>query len=85
MFLNGEYWGAYLIQEKVSDDFIEKNYLIPSKSVSVIKDNENEDGPEEEVVKFKEFCKEYINKDLSNETIYEEVKNYMNVDSLIEL
>ena len=85
MFLNGEYWGAYLIQEKVSDDFIEKNYLIPSKSVSVIKDNENEDGPEEEVVKFKEFCKEYIKKDLANETIYEQVKNYINVDSLIEL
>jgi hypothetical protein len=50
MFLNGEYWGAYLIQEKLTDDFIEKNYLIPSKSVSLIKDNENEEGPEEEVV-----------------------------------
>ena len=85
VFLNGEYRGAYLIQEKISDDFIESNYLIPSKSVSEIKDNENEDGPEEEVVKFKEFCKEYIKKDLVNETIYEEVKNYINVDSLIEL
>ena len=85
MFLNGEYWGAYLIQEKLSDDFIEKNYLIPSKSVSLIKDNENEDGPEEEVVKFKEFCKAYIKKNLTNEAIYEEVKNYINVDSLIEL
>jgi hypothetical protein len=85
MFLNGEYWGAYLIQEKLNDDFIEKNYLIPSKSVSLIKDNENEEGPEEEVVKFKDFCKEYIKKDLANETIYEQVKNYINVDSLIEL
>ena len=85
MFLNGEYWGAYLIQEKLTDDFIEKNYLIPSKSVSLIKDNENEEGPEEEVVKFKDFCKEYIKKDLANETIYEEVKNYINVDSMIEL
>ena len=85
MFLNGEYWGAYIIQEKLSDDFIETNYLIPSESVSLIKDNENEDGPEEEVVKFKEFCKEYSKKDLADETIYEEVKNYINVDSLIEL
>ena len=85
MFLDGEYWGAYLIQEKLSDDFFEANYLIPSKNISLIKDNENEDGPEEEVVKFKEFCKDYIKKDLRNEKIYEEVKNYINVDSLIEL
>ena len=85
MFLDGEYWGAYLIQEKLSDDFFEANYLIPSKNISLIKDNENEDGPEEEVVKFKEFCKDYIKKDLKNEKIYEEVKNYINVDSLIEL
>ena len=85
VFLNGEYWGAYLIQEKLSDDFIESNYLIPSKSVSLIKDNENEDGPEEEVTKFKEFCIEYSKKDLADETIYKEVENYINVDSLIEL
>ena len=50
-----------------------------------MKDNELEEGPEEEVTKFKDFCKEYIKKDLSNETIYEEVKNFIDVNSLIEL
>ena len=70
LFLDGEYWGAYFIQEKLTDDFIEKNFLIKSKNVALIKDNELEDGPEEEVTKFKDFCKEYSKKDLSNETIY---------------
>ena len=31
LFINGEYWGLYLIQENFNDDFIEKNYLIPKK------------------------------------------------------
>ena len=85
LFLNGEYWGAYFIQEKLSDDFIEKNYLIKSKNVALILDNELAEGPEEEVTKFKEFCKEYTKKDLANKTIYEEVKKFIDVNSLIEL
>jgi len=85
VFLNGEYWGAYLIQEKLTDDFIEKNYLIPSKSVSLIKDNELEEGPKEEVTKFKEFCKEYSKKNLESDAVYKEVEDYINLDSLIEL
>ena len=85
LFLDGEYWGTYFIQEKLTDDFIEKNYLIKSKNVVLMKDNSLEDGPEEEVTKFKEFCKEYTKKDLANETIYEEIKKYIDVNSLIEL
>ena len=85
MFLNGEYWGLYFIQEKLSDDFIEKNYLIPSESVTWIKDNEIEDGPEEENIKFQEFCENYSKKDLADEKNYEEVKNFIDINSMIEL
>ena len=85
LFLNGEYWGAYYIQEKLTDDFIETNYLIKSKNVALLKDNELEEGPEEELTKFKDFCKEYTEKDLANDEIYEEIKKFMDVDSFIEL
>ena len=85
LFLNGEYWGLYILEERLSDDFIEKNYLIPSDNVVLAKDNEIEDGPEEEYTKFREFCIEYSNKDLTNEKIYDEIKNYIDINSLIEL
>ena len=85
LFLNGEYWGLYILQERLSDDFIEKNYLIPSDNVVLAKDNEIEDGPEEEYNKFKEFCIEYSKKDLTDEKIYEEIKNFIDINSLIEL
>ena len=85
LFINGEYWGLYLIQENFNDDFIEKNYLIPKKNVALAKENGIEEGPEEEITKFLEFCEEYSKKDLSNKIVYEEIKNYIDIDSLIEL
>ena len=85
LFINGEFWGLYLIQENFNDDFIEKNYLIPKKNVALAKENGIEEGPEEEITKFLEFCEEYSKKDLSNDKIYEEIKNYLDINSLIEL
>ena len=85
LFLNGEYWGLYILQERLSDDFIEKNYLIPSDNVVLAKDNEIEDGPEEEYTKFNEFCIDYSKKDLTDEKIYEDIKNFIDINSLIEL
>ena len=85
LFINGEYWGFYLIQEKLNDDFIEKNYLIPRENVAIAKDNEIEDGPPEEITNFLEFCENYSQKDLSVKKYYEEIKNYIDIDSLIEL
>jgi hypothetical protein len=31
VFLNGEYWGMYVISEKFTADFIESHYNIPKK------------------------------------------------------
>ena len=85
LFLNGEYWGLYVLQEKIGDDFIEKNYLVPRKEIVIAKDNQVEDGPEEEYVKFQEFCKEYALKDLSDDKLYKEIEDYIDIDSMIEL
>ena len=49
----------YFIQEKLSDDCIETNYLIKSKNVALLKDNLLEDGPEEET-KLKNFVKNIL-------------------------
>ena len=85
LFLDGEYWGFYLIQEKLDDNFISRNYLIPSENVVIAKDNEVEDGPEEEYEKFREFCELYSQKDITDNKIYEEVNNYIDLNSMIEL
>jgi hypothetical protein len=85
LFLNGEYWGFYLIQEKLDSDFLSRNYLIDSDNIAIAKDNEIEDGPEEEFLKFSKFCEEYSRKDVNDEAVYQEINNYIDLDSLIEL
>ena len=84
LFLNGEYWGAYLLIEKIDKSFIETNYLIPSNNVSMIKEGQLEEGPQEELDNFISFCKTYSKKDVSDEKVYEEINNFIDIDSMIE-
>ena len=85
LFLNGEYWGFYLIQEKIDANFISSNYLIPSENIVLAKSNQIEEGPKEVFTDFQQFCRNYSQKDLADEKIYEEIKNYIDIDSMIEL
>ena len=85
LFLNGEYWGLYLLEEKIGNDFIESNYFVPSENIVMSKNNEIEDGPEEEFDKFQNFCMEYSEKDVRDPEIYEEIKNFIDIDSFVEL
>ena len=84
LFMNGEYWGFYCIQENFNDDFVSKNYLIPKKQVALAKGNQIEEGPEEEIQNFVNFCEEYSKKDVANEKVYQEIKDYIDIDSMIE-
>ena len=86
LFLNGEYWGAYLLIEKVDNNFIESNYLIPSENISMIKEAKTVEGPQEITDEFHSFCfeKNAWGLDLNDEKIYEEIKNIIDIDSLIE-
>jgi hypothetical protein len=85
LFLNGEYWGLYLIQEKLDDDFISNKYLVPSDNIVLAKVNKIDDGPEEEYDKFKYFCGNYSLKDVSDEKVYSEISNYIDMNSFVEL
>ena len=84
LFLDGEYWGFYIIEEKIDDEFMENNYHVPKKSVAMIKEGEKEEGPQEETDDFNNFCEVYSQKDLSDEKNYEDVVNFIDIDSMIE-
>ena len=85
IFLNGEYWGFYLIQEKFDTVFISQKYLIPKEKVVLGKCRGFEDGDEQEYNNFIYFCGNYSKKDVSDEKIYNEIKNYIDIDSFVEL
>ena len=84
LFLDGEYWGYYIIQEKIDDEFMENNYHVPRKNVAMIKEGECEEGPKEETDNFNNFCEIYSKKDLTDANNYQEVKDFIDIDSMIE-
>ena len=63
LFLEGEYRGIYMIQEKMDNEFMENNYHVPRRDVAMIKEGESEEGPQEETDKFNDFCGSYSKKD----------------------
>lgn len=84
LFLDGEYWGLYMMTEKFSDYFIETNYGIQKQDVAMIKNGELEEGPQSEYDRFFAFAKEYAQKDMTDSANYKAVCDYIDVDSLIE-
>ena len=84
LFLDGEYWGFYMIEEKIDNEFMENNYHVPKKNVAMIKEGEVEEGPEEELDTFNNFCEVYSMKDLSDEKNYQDVADFIDIDSMIE-
>ena len=84
LFLNGEYFGMYVISEKFTDDFIESHYNIPKNNVAMNKQGTVEEGPEEEYKNFISLGRQYSKKDLKEKKYYDEVSNYFDIDSLIE-
>ncbi|WP_028516602.1 CotH kinase family protein [Ruminococcus flavefaciens] len=84
LFIDGELWGMYEITEKTSDYYIQSNYGVPSENVTIYKNGELEEGPDDEPRNIQHlgvFCRD---NDLSVAENYDYVKSVVDIDSLIE-
>ena len=84
LFINGEYWGMYTINELFTDDYIESHYHIPKKNVGMIKQYTIEEGPGSEYDEFMDFAFKYSNLDLRESGNYLEVFKQVDFISLME-
>ena len=84
LFLNGEYWGFYVMIEKFSEHYIQSHFNVPGDYVTLIKEGELANGDQTEFDLYNNFMHEYSEKDFLDEKIYEEVKNFIDFDSFIE-
>ena len=69
LFINGEYWGAYTIQEKYSEHYYAEHYNLDENNIIAIKENEIEIGNDDDYAKYEELM-EYSKKDLTIEKNY---------------
>ena len=84
LFLNGEFWGMYVITEKFSDQFFLSHYNIPKDDLLYNKDGEYDKKTPKEILDIYDFMDSYSQKDLSNDGYYQDVCNAIDIDSLIE-
>ncbi|MBQ8800109.1 MAG: CotH kinase family protein [Lachnospiraceae bacterium] len=84
LFINGEFWGFYMIREKTDGDYIESHYGIPKEDVAVIKNSGIEEGTEEDLEEFRQFCIWAASADLTDEKNYKKFCDSVDIQSLMD-
>ena len=83
LFLNGEYWGPYLLREKVSARMLQDRCGVDQTQVIVIKDGRLEAGRPEDLAAY-EALDAYGRRDLRDPQIYADFCRVMDVQSLAD-
>jgi hypothetical protein len=84
VFINGEYWGVYLLQDRISKDLISDRYDIDEDNIILIKNNNVVSDDESYINKYQELLDFATNNDLSMEENYKVICNMMDVQSYID-
>ena len=84
LFINGEFWGFYLLREKPEDYYIKSHYGIDDAQVTVIKNGELESGTDEAYGDYWAFCDWVINSDMTKEENYQKFCEQMDVNSFAD-
>ncbi|WOK05249.1 CotH kinase family protein [Imperialibacter roseus] len=79
VYLNGEYWGIYFLQERIDERFIAYNEGVAQEQVDMA---EGWGGPE--IPAFDELYKYIEESDLSSPEAYEAVARKMDIDNFID-
>ena len=83
LFLNGEYWGPYLLTEKLSAQTLVDHYGVDPDQIVLIKNLEVEVGQEEDIALYEELMS-YAEKDLADPEIYRQFCGIMDVRSMAD-
>ena len=84
LFLNGEFWGMYIINEKFSEKFFQSHYNIPKEDIVLIKNYKIESGTDDDLTNIINFMTLYSQKDLSDLKNYNDVCDIIDIESMIE-
>ena len=84
LFINGEFWGFYMIREKTDGDYIESHYGIPKEEVAVIKNGGIEEGTDEDWTEFRNLCQWAASADMTDDTNYRKFCDSFDIQSLMD-
>lgn len=84
LFLDGEYWGLYNIQEKVDASFVSSHYGVDETNVIVLKNEKVVSGEDEDYYLWQSLIDFAENNDLSEEEAYAAISGMMDIQSFID-
>ena len=79
LFLNGEYWGIYYLQERFTDSYVEEHYKIDEDNVIIVKNDVLDEGIEEDIYLYEELISFFNDNDFTLDSNYEMVHKYIDV------
>ena len=80
VFLDGEFWGAYNIVEKIGKEYISDHYKVKEDTVCMIKNDELSDGSDQGLADY-ESLKALANTDFSSKAAYENFCKLVDAES----
>ena len=80
VFLNGEYWGIYNLQERYSDNYVKEHHQINKNDVIIIKNDEIDEGDIEDYHLYEELIEFFKNADFTRSEDYEMAKSYIDIN-----
>ena len=83
LFLNGEYWGPYSLNEVISGKTMENRFGVEEKNVVVIKEAKVKEGEEEDIKLYEEF-QTFAHKDLTDPETYRQFCDAVDVQSMAD-
>lgn len=84
MFLDGEYWGIYWLNEKYNVDYLAHKYNVNKDNVILIKNGDLEDGDEEDYQYFSKMFEFCTQSDVTVDENYNKVCELIDIESYID-
>ena len=83
VFIDGEFWGHYSMQEKLDDEYLEAHYHIPKENITTIKNTlgEGDEAVWQEYFDFYDWAK---NADFTDDANYRKFCQTIDVQSMID-
>lgn len=84
VFLDGEFWGMYCLEEDYSADYFQYNYNIDDKNIVMIKTGELEEGEDEDIKLYTDMYDFITGNDMTDVANYEKACDMLDMQSFVD-
>jgi len=84
VYINGEYWGFYNMQERYSDNHTEYVFGVNRNNVISVENSEIDDGTHADLLEYNALIDTFINADMSNSAQFDRFKQHFDIQNFLD-